>query len=160
MIYVTHWDGVARSEATTAAGVFEKTGVGPGWLPALCAFAGERDEAPGLPGIGPERAVKLLFKYANVPEPLDANGALERVLACWHKEVNAKGTPSKIGIAPQDNADLARRGLRLVKLSSAALMSIDLCELSVGWDAVDAEAVRALGEELTAKLEENNGGHR
>ena len=51
----------AMGEWTTAADVEERWGVTPMWLPKLRALSGDHsDGIPGLPGVGPHKALKML----------------------------------------------------------------------------------------------------
>lgn len=148
---VAIWDGDFGHELTDARDVERRYHLPPGWLAAALALAGVDDEAPGLPGIGLERAAALITRHCpRDGAPLDAAGALERVLSRWQWESTAKGKPSKVGIALRDGAELARLSLRLVELrGEGAPVTLDLAELRTGWEMEDAQRVRALGEELS-----------
>ncbi len=52
-----------------AAGVRAKFGVGPEWIPDYLALVGDSaDGYPGLPGIGPKGAARLINRYGTIEE--------------------------------------------------------------------------------------------
>ena len=144
------WDGSPKTFAIEVEDVVERYGVGPGWLPALFALAGDKDEAPGLPRVSDQRAKELLLRHtARAAPDLDAAGALECVLAKWQWETNARGIPNAVGCALRDHADDARLGL---KLTADVPVALDLSEMRVGWEESDAARVRAIGDEINVAV--------
>lgn len=151
------WDGKS-TEATTAADVEAVYKVPAALLPVVMALAGDKDEAPGLDGIGFEKAAALVQRHRG--EALAVSATLERVLSRWQWEAKKSGQPSKIGEALRDGVDVARLSLRLVELPFQAEGSV--CGLvtggrlgwylvaggRLGWSEVSAHTVRRLGEEL------------
>ena len=73
------------------AGVKEKWGVEPGQIPDLLALMGDSiDDIPGVPGVGPKTAVKLIGQFGSVDRlyenlPLVA-GKLRETLAAHRKD--------------------------------------------------------------------------
>lgn len=58
-------------ELTGPEEVEETFGVGPSQLGDLLALAGDRDEAPGVHGIGPKTAAEILRNHGSLEEALD-----------------------------------------------------------------------------------------
>jgi 5'-3' exonuclease len=125
------WDGAADT-AVGAPEVRARYGVGPDLLRDLMALAGDGDEAPGIAGVGEKTAAELLRK----------RGSLAEVLRKWDWETGARRARLR------DGGDAARMSRDLVTLREDAPLCFDLAEMAVGWDAADAAAIRALGEEL------------
>lgn len=151
---VAIWDGDLGHALTTAADVEAHYHVPAHWFAAALALAGDGDEAPGLPGVGLERAAALIGRHApRDGTPLDAAGVVERVLSRWRWESTGRGVTSKVGLALRDGAAVARLSLRLVELREngdpVVPVALDLAELRTGWDADDARRVREIGEELS-----------
>jgi DNA polymerase-1 len=77
-------------EIVDEAKVVEKSGVSPKRYPDLAALVGEgADNSPGVPGIGPKTALKLLQKYGDLDNLLnnisDVEGRIGKLL-CEHVE--------------------------------------------------------------------------
>lgn len=66
--------GLTEDSVTTANDVMDRWGVAPRDLPKLRALAGDAsDNIPGLPGIGPKRAARLVRKWdGQWPPPIEA----------------------------------------------------------------------------------------
>ncbi len=149
---VVAWDG-ASTEVTTEADVIARYGVPPVMLPVVMALSGDGDEAPGLPGIGDERAAKLVARH--VPAGMtDPGAALAKILERWRWETTGKGTPSKVGIALRDGYGTALLSLTLVLLREdidqrpdVGPISLDLSDMRLGWTWDDADRIAALGDE-------------
>jgi 5'-3' exonuclease len=71
-----------------AAGVRAKFGVGPEWIPDYLALVGDSaDGYPGLAGIGPKGAARLINRYGTIEEfPAEVLGA-RRELALLFKQL-------------------------------------------------------------------------
>ncbi len=66
-----------RDEIFDRAKVIEKFGVGPERIAEYLALTGDSiDNVPGVPGIGPKRAVEILEKYHDLDEALDKDERL------------------------------------------------------------------------------------
>lgn len=91
-----------KFEALTAAAVAEKYQIAqPGLLPEYKALTGESgDHIPGVPGIGPVRAAKLLAAY----------GSLDQIITAGQE----KKCPASLTVATHEAT--ARRALQLVTL--------------------------------------------
>lgn len=62
----------ANDKTYTSEEVMEKMGVGPGHIIDLLGFAGDSsDNIPGVPGIGPKTAAKLIAAYGTMEEIYD-----------------------------------------------------------------------------------------
>lgn len=84
--------GLSFDAMLTAADVDAQWGVPPWWLPAVRALAGDgSDNIPGLPGIGPHRAVKMIADGGwqwPLPERLLPEPGDRLRVAVWHDLVN------------------------------------------------------------------------
>ncbi len=125
---VVAWD-VSGGKVFTTADVERSYGVAPELLTQAMALAGDGDEAPGIGGIGPQKAARLLTRHK----------ALETVLTRWRWEIG------KLGPTIRDGADAARMSLKLVTLDRGAPVSCSLEDLAVGWSDADARAIGKLG---------------
>ncbi|MGQ9678942.1 MAG: DNA polymerase I [bacterium] len=62
-----------------ATEVKDKFGVSPEQVPEFIALAGDAvDNIPGVPGIGPKRAIEILLKYGRLDEALERDERLRR----------------------------------------------------------------------------------
>jgi DNA polymerase-1 len=111
--------------------VFEKFGVKPSQVVQVQALMGDSsDNIPGLPGVGPKTAGKLIEKF----------GTVENLLR-RHSEVGGK-----IGDKLPEQAEELHTSLSLVKLRDDVPVSTTLDDFSLS--GFDTEAVRELFEEL------------
>ena len=111
--------------------VFEKFGVEPSRVIHVQALMGDSsDNIPGLPGVGPKTAGKLIAKFGSVEE------LLER-----HLEVGGK-----LGDKLLEQAEALRSSLSLVTLKDDIPVDKVLDDLVLS--GLDTQAVRALFEEL------------
>jgi DNA polymerase-1 len=91
--------------------VREKFGVGPeGVVEVLSLMGDSSDNIPGVPGVGPKTAKKLIAEY----------GSLEAVLE------NAERVPGKVGERLKEGAELARLSMRLVTIDKNVSLKFDL----------------------------------
>lgn len=82
--------------------VEEKYGVPPSAIPDFLALVGDSsDNIPGVPGVGPKTASKLLHQFRGIPVILDRSG-----------EISSKSLREKIDA----HAGLLRRNMELVSL--------------------------------------------
>jgi DNA polymerase I len=125
---VVAWD-VSGGRVFTVADVQQIHGVPPELLTQAMALAGNGDEAPGIAGIGPAKAARLLARHKT----------LETVLKHWQWETG------KLGPTIRDGAAAARMSLELVTLDRHAPVACTLDELAVGWSEADAAAICRLG---------------
>jgi DNA polymerase-1 len=99
--HVVMWDGKANGFAVGPAQVFEKLGVEPNQVVDYLAMVGDKDEVPGLPGIGPVGAKDILHAFTTLDRALDeahaegpARGAnhpfFERRPKLWAKLVGSR----------------------------------------------------------------------
>lgn len=111
--------------------VMEKFGVGPELVGDVLALMGDSsDNVPGVPGIGPKTATKLITEY----------GSLEAVLAA------APGMkPSKMRENLIEHAELARLSRVLVTLKDDCPLPIPLEEMALG--PIPEEPLRPFLEE-------------
>ena len=97
--------------------VFEKFGVGPDQVGEVLALMGDSvDNVPGVPGIGPKTASKLIQEY----------GTVEAVLAAAPEM-----KPSKMRDNLIAHADMARLSHQLVRLVCDAALPAPLEDLSI-----------------------------
>jgi len=125
---VVSWD-VSGGKVFAAADVERAYGVPPELLTQAMALAGDGDEAPGIAGIGPQKAARLLLRHKT----------LETVLTRWQWETG------KLGPKLRDGAAAARMSLALVTLDRQAPVPWTLDQLATGWSEVDATAIGRLG---------------
>lgn len=84
--------------------IVENTGVQPSQVAAWLALTGDSsDNIPGVPGVGPKTAAKLLAQY----------GSLDNL---WRRVDEVK--PDKLRMALASNRDLVCRNMELVRLST------------------------------------------
>ncbi len=111
--------------------VFEKFGVEPSRVVHVQALMGDSsDNIPGLPGVGPKTAGKLIAQFGSVEE------LLER-----HLEVGGK-----LGDKLPEQAEALRSSLSLVTLKDDIPLEKVLDDLALS--GLDTQAVRELFEEL------------
>ena len=107
------WDHF-RGRETDRAAVEKKFGVPPERLADLLALAGDRgNNIPGVPGIGPKTAARLLARYGSLDDLLGSAGAIE----------------GKLGERLREHADAARFCRQLVALRRDLDLGINLNEL-------------------------------
>ncbi|MEE2645576.1 MAG: DNA polymerase I [Myxococcota bacterium] len=112
---VSLWDG--RDRELGCAEVIEKMGVPPERIVDLLGLAGDSsDNIPGVPGIGPKTAAKLLNQF----------GDLEQLLA------RADEVKGKRGASLRENAEAARLSARLAEIRCDAPIELDLSTLAYG----------------------------
>ncbi|MFQ5350237.1 MAG: 5'-3' exonuclease H3TH domain-containing protein, partial [Thermoanaerobaculia bacterium] len=103
-----------REREMDAAGLTRKFGVRPDQLADLLALAGDRgNNIPGVPGVGPKTAARLLSRYQTL------EGALE----------SAASIEGKLGERLREHAATARRCRQLVGLRADLELGINLNEL-------------------------------
>ncbi|MFO8011753.1 MAG: DNA polymerase I [Phycisphaerae bacterium] len=123
----------ARSfEHLDAEAIEAKRGVRPGQMADVLALMGDAtDNIPGVPGVGPKTATKLIGEY----------GDLETLLA------RAGEVKGKMGERLRAHADDARRSRDLVLLDDRVPLDLDLeaCRTPADYDA---EALAAVFREL------------
>lgn len=103
-----HFVGRRGKDAVTydSAAVFERFGVSPLQLPSFSALVGEvSDNLPGVPGIGPGMAKKLLQQHPNIDELLAHASTLK---------------PARMGQLLLDHAEQIRRTETLARLRTDA----------------------------------------
>ncbi len=111
--------------------VVEKFGVEPSKVADVLALMGDAsDNVPGMPGVGPKTAGKLIAKFGSVEE-----------LIARSDEVDGK-----LSARLPEEADAIRQSLSLVILKEDVEVGHELEELKVS--GVDTQAVRQLFEEL------------
>jgi 5'-3' exonuclease len=125
---VLSWD-VGKGQVWSAEDCLKKYGVPPEQLADAMALAGDGDEAPGIKGIGVDKAAKLLRRHGN----------LETVLLRWQWE------RGKLSTNLRDGAEDARMSKRLVALDDRAPIVCPLQALALGWSEEDARAIARLG---------------
>ena len=125
--------GAQRQNVYDEAAVKERYGgLGPELVPDIKAIQGDSsDNIPGVPGIGPKYAIRLLTQF----------GSLERLYEHLN-EVN----PVRFQKALEENRDLAKQGKRLTTISREVPVTLDL-EASRIWD-YDRSKVTDLLREL------------
>ncbi len=102
------------------AGVSEKYGVSPEHIVDLKALAGDTsDNIPGVPGIGPKTAVKLIGQLGSLEQIYDR---IDEV------------TPERIRALLRDNEDIARRSKVLATIDSQAPVTLNLDDSQVRYD--------------------------
>ncbi|MEO0074155.1 MAG: DNA polymerase I [candidate division WOR-3 bacterium] len=119
----------------TPEAVREKLGVEPAMVPDLLALAGDSiDNVPGVPGVGPKRAQKILERFGSLEAALTQD---ERV---------------------REHAELARLSRELVKLRTDVDIDVRFDELAPG--RPDREALARIYQALEFKtlLRELEGG--
>ena len=111
--------------------VMEKFGVEPSRVVQVQALMGDSsDNIPGLPGVGPKTAGKLIDRFGSVEELLKR-----------HDEVGGK-----VGEKLPEQAEELRTSLSLVTLKDDVSVSQTLDDLAIS--GFDTQAVRELFEEL------------
>lgn len=125
---VVAWD-VSGGKVFTVADVQRLHGVSPELLTQAMALSGNGDEAPGIAGIGPGKAARLLARHKSLTTTLER----------WQWETG------KLGPMIRDGAATARLSLRLVTLDRHAPVPFTLEQLAVGWSETDAAAIGRLG---------------
>ena len=107
---VTMWDTM-KDLRLGPDEVKEKLGVGPEQIVDLMALTGDStDNVPGVPGVGPKTAAKLLAEHPNLDELLDQAPTMKK---------------SKLRQNLLDYRDQALLSRRLVRLASDAPLSFD-----------------------------------
>jgi DNA polymerase-1 len=67
-----------RDEILDRDKVIAKFGIAPEQVPTYLALVGDKiDNVPGVPGVGPKRAVEIIKKYKNFDEALEKDARLE-----------------------------------------------------------------------------------
>src|ERR1700748_3678222 len=120
-----------KNERRSTQYVIDKFAVGPERLGAVLALMGDSvDNVPGVPGIGPKTASKLITEH----------GDLESVLAA----IPAM-TPSKMRENLENNIEMARLSRRLVALHCDMTLPQDLESLKL--DGIPPDPLRAFLED-------------
>lgn len=110
--------GAPGVEVLDPAGVEQRYGVPPARFRDYLALRGDSsDNVPGVPGVGPKRAVELIRKFGSLEEALSRAGEVER---------------KAVRESLQAHADLARLSLELVSLDEHVPLEVDLDELALG----------------------------
>ncbi len=113
-------------------GVKEKMGVYPERIIDLLALMGDSsDNVPGIAGVGPKTAVKLLSEYGTLEDVLD-----------HAEEISAKGLRAKV-LAGKDNALLSKK---LVTIKTESPIPFSLADLQI--KEPDEKKARKLFTEL------------
>lgn len=103
--------------ALDEAGVREKMGVGPSEIPELLALVGDQsDNIPGVPGVGPKTAAKLLIKYGSIENIFEHIEEVESV---------------RIREAIRKSRDIVHRNIELVGLRRDLKTCVELAEIEV-----------------------------
>lgn len=104
---ITVTTGLTSLDAVTPEDVARTWGVGAAYLPLVRALAGDRsDGIPGLPGIGPGRAVEALRSAGMTwPLPDDVLGRLPAPpeggsVAAWHEIMELAGPKNRPAVTP------------------------------------------------------------
>lgn len=128
---VEMWDPM-RDLRYNPAAVREKWGVAPGQVADLLALMGDSsDNVPGIAGVGPKTAAKLLGEHGDLPSVLSAAPGMKK---------------SKLRERLIEQADSARLSRRLVELKRDVEPGLDLDGLVRG--QLDAEALDAFLVEM------------
>lgn len=135
-----HHDGARRVPVTVFDGtkrigipeVIERFGVAPRLVGDVLALMGDKDEAPGIEGIGLKTASALIKRH----------GSLVAVLAGWESE---KG---KLRERLRDGAASAILSRELVGLRADTPIEFDSWALRVGWGEDAAAALRLMAIDL------------
>jgi len=116
--------GSSQAEKFDSDGVEKKLGVPPNKIIDMLALMGDSsDNIPGVPGIGPKTAVKLLEEFDSLEDILENTG-----------KISAKGTRKKI----EDNLDKARLSKKLVTIDTDVPIRCSYDDLKQG--DIDFEA--------------------
>jgi len=125
------------------AEVKERFGVEPARVIEVMALMGDAsDNVPGIPGIGPKTAVKLISKYHDVEGVIRQAGSI----------------PGKMGEKIRENAELARISRKLVTIDTALPVALDLNAFRYAEPILEdlMDLLREL--EFTTLLQEFSGG--
>jgi len=119
--------GVSHLEEMTEQAVKDKYGVMPTHYQDFAALRGDSsDNLPGVPGIGPKTAAKLIAEY----------GSVEKI------RENVDSLPPRIAKAVREFDEQLVMGLRLTALVRDVPLDVDFEDLAVG--PFDQEAARRL----------------
>ncbi len=131
-----------------AAGVVAKTGVRPDQIVDWLAMTGDAaDNIPGMAGVGPKTATKLLQRFGSLEECLARAGEIEQ-----------EGLRKKV----EEGAEIARTNLGLVRLDRAVAGVPEWEELA--WGAEDGAGLEAffarlgMGSLVREQQTRNGGG--
>ena len=114
------------------AGVEERFGVGPGKVAEILGLMGDTsDNIPGVPGVGPKRALELIKEYGTV------EGVLENLKSIRNERLRN---------AIAEHADQARLSRELATVKTDA--DVDLLLESARYDGPDREALKAIFKEM------------
>jgi len=131
---ITMFDPI-KEKYIDSEGVKEKFGVEPGKVIEFLGLSGDSsDDIPGVPGIGPKTALKLLEKY----------GDIDTILANVEEIDKPKLKQSLI-----DNADNARLSRKLATIKVDLEIKLDIESLKLG--EPDVETLNSLYRELGFK---------
>ena len=134
--------GQSAVELIGAEETIEKFGVPPEQVIDLLGLMGDSsDNVPGVPGVGPKRAMQLITEHGSLEGALEAGPTLKQ---------------KKLSQNLVEFAEQARLSRELVTIDTA----VPLEPISMGRDAPDIEALRALYVELDfrGRLERLEGG--
>ncbi len=121
-----------RDKTYDVAAVREKFGVGPDKVVEILGLTGDAsDNVPGVPGIGPKHAQRLIEEF----------GTVENVLAQADRVKNAR-----LRAALRQHADLARLSRELVTIRTQADIALD--PEAFRWQGPDAARLEALFADL------------
>ncbi len=140
--FVSQWDPMSDKFMDEDA-ITKKYGVTPGQLLDYLSLAGDSaDNIPGVPGVGPKTAARLIQEYGSLSAIYDGVESMK------------KSRLKERLINHRQDAFLSRE---LISLKSDADVPLDLSAYQIG--EADAEAVHELFSELefSSFLQENNG---
>ena len=130
---VIQWDAM-RNRVFGPAEVEQKYGVGPSLMRDFLALVGDSsDNIPGIPGVGPKTAAKLLLQY----------GTLNKILASTASITRKK---LKASLEDESNIEKVRRGYQLIGLRADVALTFDKHALHYG--NPDVPRLRELFTEL------------
>ena len=121
-----------KDKAYDIAGVEERFGVGPGKVAEILGLMGDTsDNIPGVPGVGPKRALELIKEYGTV------EGVLQNL-----EEIRNE----RLRKAIAEHADQARLSRELATVKTDA--EVDLSLESARYAGPDREALKAIFKEM------------
>ncbi len=134
-----------KEKVFSEAEVQERFGVEPARVIEVMALMGDTsDNVPGIPGVGPKTAVKLIQQYYDVEGVLAQAGSIK----------------GKMGEKIRENADLARISRKLVTIDTALPVDFELSAFRYTEPKLEdlMDLLREL--EFTTLLQEFSGGEK
>jgi len=111
---------IYKDEAVTPSSLFGVEGIGPEHVRDVLALMGDTsDNVPGVPGIGPKTAARLIDEF----------GSLEEILAAAAPGGEPGSLTQKMRDKLEDHADDARLAQSLVRLQTALQLGLNLKDL-------------------------------